>query len=229
MTTRVFLVDDHEIVRRGLADLLDLDRDIEVVGQAGTATTALRQLRTTDVDVALVDVRLPDGSGIDVCREVRARGTKPSILMLSSFVDSGLLAAAARSGASGYLLKELRGPQIVMAIHRAAKGGRVFTDEQLEEIRGHRTPSLDALNRYEQLTPKERQVLEFVGEGLTNKEIGEQMSLAEKTVKNYLSSIMAKLGVQRRTQAAVMVTRGDFRTDHAVDGKGKPPTFRPER
>jgi two-component system, NarL family, response regulator DevR len=204
---RVFLLDDHEIVRRGLADLIGLEKDMEVVGEAGSVHDALVRIPATRPDVAVLDVRLPDGSGVQVCREIRSTMPEVSALMLTSYSDDEALFDAIMAGASGYVLKEIRGNDLIEAIRQVAAGNSlldpVATARVLERMRngdGH-DPRLDALSE------QERRILELIGEGMTNRQIGEQMHLAEKTVKNYVSSLFVKLGMERRTQAAAFAAR----------------------
>jgi DNA-binding NarL/FixJ family response regulator len=201
--TRVFLLDDHEIVRRGVRDLLEESGRIEVVGEAGTAAEALSRIPPTRPEVAVLDVRLPDGNGVEVCRDIRARHPEIRCVMLTSFSDDEALFQAIMAGASGYLLKQIKGPDIVDAIERVAAGQSLLdpavTARVLERLR---TPPEED-ERLASLTPQERKVLELIAEGLTNRQIGERIHLAEKTVKNYVSNLLTKLGMERRTQAAV--------------------------
>lgn len=204
---RVFLLDDHEVVRRGLHELLTLEDDIEVVGEGSSAHDALVRIPAVRPDVAVLDVRLPDGTGVEVCREIRSTLPETHCLMLTSYADDEALFDAIMAGASGYVLKDIRGNDLVTAIREVA-GGKSLLDPQatarvLERLRHGQQK--DA--RLEALTDQERRILEFIGEGLTNRQIGEQMHLAEKTVKNYVSSLLAKLGMERRTQAAAFVAR----------------------
>ncbi len=214
MTIRVFLLDDHEIVRRGLADLLSLEDDIEVVGEAGLAAEALARITATRPEVAVLDVRLPDGSGVEVCREVRDALPDVRCLMLTSYADDEALFNAIMAGASGYVLKDIRGNDLVDAVRQVAAGRSlldpVATQRVLERLRKgeERDERLDAL------TDQERRILELIGEGLTNRQIGERMHLAEKTVKNYVSSLLAKMGMERRTQIAAYVARMDAEKHH---------------
>lgn len=200
---KVFLLDDHEIVRRGLRDLLVDSGEIEIVGEAGTAAEAISRIPPTRPDVAVLDVRLPDGTGVEVCREVRSRHPEIQCLMLTSFSDDEALFQAIMAGASGYLLKQIKGPDIVDAIRRVAAGQSLLdpgvTARVLDRLR--RGPEED--EQLASLTGQERKVLELIAEGLTNRQIGERIHLAEKTVKNYVSNLLSKLGMQRRTQAAV--------------------------
>lgn len=198
---RVFLVDDHEVVRRGLAELLGAQADIEVVGEAGTAAQARSRIPATRPDVAVLDVRLPDGSGIDVCRTIKATLPKTRCLILTAYDDDQALYAAVIAGADGYVLKDVRGSNLIDSIRKVAAGRSLLDPalkaRALDAIKG--TSTLDP--RLEGLTLRERQVLALIADGLTNRQIGESMSLAEKTVKNYVSGLLAKLGLQRRTQA----------------------------
>jgi two-component system, NarL family, response regulator DevR len=205
--TRVFLVDDHEVVRRGLKDLIDAEEDLEVVGDAATAGMALAGISSTSPDVALLDVRLPDGNGVEVCREVRARAPQIACLMLTSFGDDEALFDAIMAGAAGYLLKDVRGQDLLDAIRRVAAGDSLLdpalTGKVLERLR----KGDDEDPRLKSLSEQERRILALIAEGLTNRQIAERMHLAEKTVKNYVSNLLAKLGMQRRTEAAVFYTQ----------------------
>ncbi|MFC7877774.1 response regulator [Isoptericola sp. NPDC057391] len=205
---RVFLVDDHEVVRRGVADLLGMEPDLEVVGTAGTAAEALARVPALRPDVVVLDVRLPDGDGVTVCRELRSR-TDVAVLMLTSFDDDQSLFDAILAGASGYVLKQVRGTDLVAGIRTVAAGGSMLdpraTGRVMARLRG-KTEADDPLG---DLTPQERRILVLVGEGLTNRQIGAELFVAEKTVKNYVSSLLAKLGLERRVQAAVLVARLD--------------------
>ncbi|MEU8180971.1 response regulator transcription factor [Micromonospora sp. NPDC049044] len=204
---RVFLLDDHEVVRRGLADLLQSSGDIEVVGESGSAQEAARRIPALRPDVAILDARLPDGNGIDVCRDVRAVDSSIKGLILTSYEDDEALFAAIMAGAAGYVLKQIRGTDLVDAVRRVAAGQSLLdpaiTARVLERIR----TGVEQPRELKSLTEQERRILEYVAEGLTNREIAAKMFLAEKTVKNYVSSVLAKLGLERRTQAAVLATR----------------------
>jgi two-component system response regulator DevR len=203
---RVFLLDDHEIVRRGFADLLTSVPDIDVVGEAATVAQAIARIPACRPDVAVLDARLPDGSGIDVCREVRSRDPGIRCLILTSYDDDEALFAAVMAGASGYLLKQVRSSSLTEAIRAVAAGQSLLdpsvTGKLLERLR--RPPEPDS--RVAGLTERERQILDLIADGLSNREIGERLFLAEKTVKNYVSSLLAKLNLQRRTQAAVLAS-----------------------
>jgi two-component system response regulator DevR len=204
---RVFLLDDHEVVRRGIADLLTQDGDIEIVGESGSAVEATHRIPALRPDVAILDGRLPDGSGIDVCREIRSVDPTIKGLILTSYEDDEALFAAIMAGASGYVLKQVRGSDLLDAVRRVAAGQSLLdpaiTARVLERIRtGAEQP-----DELKALTEQERRILEYVAQGLTNHQIAEQMFLADKTVKNYVSSMLAKLGLERRTQAAVLATK----------------------
>lgn len=205
--TRVFLLDDHEVVRRGVRELLEGSGHIEVVGEAGTVAEALARIPPTRPDVAVLDVRLPDGDGVTVCREIRSRFPDIQCVMLTSFSDDEALFQAIMAGASGYLLKQIKGPDIVDAILRVARGQSLLdpavTERVLERLR--KPPAED--ERLASLTDQEKRVLSLIAEGLTNRQIGERMFLAEKTVKNYVSNLLTKLGMERRTQAAVFAAK----------------------
>lgn len=204
---RVFLVDDHEVVRRGLSDLLERAEDIEVVGESALASETMRRVDAVRPDVVVMDARLPDGNGIDLCRSVLRELPETKVLILTSYEDDEALFSAIEAGASGYLLKQVRGPDLVEAVRTVAAGQSLLdpsvTAKVLERLRrGPETPSELA-----SLTDRELRVLELIAEGLTNSQIAGRIHLAEKTVKNYVTSLLYKLGVQSRTQAAVLATR----------------------
>ncbi|WP_431945353.1 response regulator [Actinacidiphila sp. bgisy167] len=205
---RVFLLDDHEVVRRGVHELLAAEDGIEVVGEAGTAAEALTRIPAVRPDVAVLDVRLPDGSGVEVCREIRSSQPGIACLMLTSYADDEALFDAIMAGASGYVLKDIRASDLVGAVRDVAEGRSlldpVATARVLERLRGGAGRQED---RLADLTDQEKRILDLIGEGLTNRQIGDRLHLAEKTVKNYVSSLLAKLGMQRRTQAAAYVAR----------------------
>jgi len=203
---RVYLLDDHEVVRRGLRELLEVEDDLDVVGESSTAAEATRRIPALRPDVMVLDARLPDGSGIDVCRDVRSVDPSVAGIILTSFDDDEALRAAVMAGASGYLLKDIRGTQLVDSIRRVASGESLLDDGVVARLRkqwGHDVED----PRLAELSPQERRILEHIAEGLTNRQIGETMSLAEKTVKNYVTSVLAKMGMERRTQAAIYVTK----------------------
>jgi two-component system response regulator DevR len=217
MTTRVFLLDDHEIVRRGLRELLESEDDLTVVGEAGSAEEAYALIAETPPDVAVLDVRLPDGNGVEVCREIRSQHPETQCLMLTSFADDEALFSAIMAGAAGYLLKQIHGPDLVDGIRRVGRGESLLdpavTARVLERIRTK--PAEDELSA---LTDQERKILDLVAEGLTNRQIGERIYLAEKTVKNYVSNMLTKLGMSRRTEAAAYAARLAERKRHEADG-----------
>jgi two-component system, NarL family, response regulator DevR len=204
---RVFLLDDHEVVRQGLRALLESSGDIEVVGESGLAHEAAARIPALRPDVAVLDARLPDGSGIEVCRTVRAVDPRIKALILTSYDDDEALFAAIMAGAAGYVLKEITGQDLVGAVHQVAQGNSLIdptlTARVLERVRNGPTTAPELAD----LTEQELKLLGLIAEGLTNRQIGERMFLAEKTVKNYVSSILAKLGLERRTQAAVLASK----------------------
>ena len=206
MTVRVFLLDDHEVVRRGVRELLESEDDLEVVGEAGTAEEALRRIPATHPDVAVLDVRLPDGDGVEVCREIRSAHPETACLMLTSFADDEALFSAIMAGASGYVLKQVRGTDLIDGVRRVGQGESLLdpslTSRVLERLRQPAPP-----DELAGLTDQERKVLDLIAEGMTNRQIGEQLFLAEKTVKNYVSNLLAKLGMSRRTEAAAFAAR----------------------
>ncbi|MEU3028340.1 response regulator [Streptomyces incarnatus] len=208
---RVFLLDDHEVVRRGLADLLDAEPDISVVGDADTAAHALVRGPALRPHVAVLDVRLPDGDGISVCRELRDKMPELACLMLTSFDDEDALLDAIMAGASGYVLKQIKGSDLVSAVRTVASGQSMLdpatTARLMRSLRADpaETPSLPP--ELASLSPRERDILALIGDGLTNREIGRRLYLSEKTVKNHISRLLAKLGVQRRVQAAVLASQ----------------------
>lgn len=213
-TIRVFLVDDHEVVRRGLADLLGLEEDMEVVGEASSKEDALHRIPAARPHVAVLDVRLPDGSGVEVCRDIRASMPNVHCLMLTSYADDEALFDAILAGASGYVLKEIRGNDLIDAVRQVAAGKSlldpVATQRVLERLRDGEKHD----DRLDGLTDQERKILNLIGEGMTNRQIGEELHLAEKTVKNYVSSLLAKLGMERRTQAAAYAARRAVENEH---------------
>jgi len=209
---RVFLLDDHEVVRRGLHELLTLEDDIEVVGEGSSAHDALVRIPAVRPDVAVLDVRLPDGSGVEVCREIRSSLPDTHCLMLTSYADDEALFDAIMAGASGYVLKDIRGNDLVTAVREVAAGKSLLDPQATARVLERLRHGQQKDARLEALTEQERRILDYIGDGLTNRQIGEQMHLAEKTVKNYVSSLLAKLGMERRTQAAAFVARlGDHR------------------
>lgn len=206
---RVFLLDDHEVVRRGVRDLLEVDGDIVVVGEAATCAEALARVPAVQPDVAVLDVRLPDGDGVGVCRELRSQAPDLACLMLTSYADDEALFDAVMAGAAGYVLKQIRGSDLKGAIRTIAAGGSLISAHTRARMTERLQNRNEPQGQLQGLTPRERDVLDLIGEGLTNRQIGQQLHLAEKTVKNYVSSLLAKLGIERRTQAAILVTEAN--------------------
>jgi DNA-binding NarL/FixJ family response regulator len=217
---KVFLLDDHEIVRRGVRDMLEAEGDITVIGEAGTAASALARIPAVRPDVAVLDVRLPDGDGVTVCREIRSQLPEVACLMLTSFADDDALMDAVMAGAAGYVLKQIRGTDLVGAVRTVATGQSMLDPRAASQLMARLRDQSSKKDPLAGLTPQERRILELIGEGLTNRQIGEKMFLAEKTVKNYISALFAKLGMERRTQAAAYAARvfGEHEDGHDRDG-----------
>ena len=204
---RVYLLDDHDVVREGLTFLLEQQEDIVVVGQSATATEATARIPALRPDVAVLDARLPDGSGIEVCRAVRAVDPAINALILTSYDDDEALFAAIMAGAAGYVLKEIRGSDLVDGVRRVAAGQSLIDPTLTAKVLDRLRNGAGVAPELAELTEQERKLLALIAEGLTNRQIGERMFLAEKTVKNYVSSILSKLGLERRTQAAVLASK----------------------
>jgi two-component system, NarL family, response regulator DevR len=215
VSLRVFLLDDHQVVREGVRRVLEVDEDIEVVGEAVSAAEALERIPLTMPDVAVLDVRLPDGDGIDVCREIRSRHPEVACLMLTSFADDEALAQAIMAGASGYVLKQIQGQDLVASVRAAASGHSLIDRDTarrvLEDLRRARAEEEDV----GRLSPREREILEMIAAGKTNRQIGAELHLSEKTVKNYVSNLLGKLGMGRRSEAAAYAARLAERRAHA--------------
>jgi DNA-binding NarL/FixJ family response regulator len=213
-TLRIVLVDDHEVVREGLRALLDAEEGIDVVGEAGTVAEAVRRVGYESPDVVVLDVRLPDGSGIEACREIRARWPDVRVLMLTSFADDEALFSSIMAGASGYVLKQIKGSDLIASVQRVGRGESLLDPEMTERvfrrIRGEE-PDDPLLAR---LSNQERKILDLIAEGLTNRQIAERMFLAEKTVKNYVSNVLAKLDMSRRSEAAAYAARLEAQRRH---------------
>ena len=207
VTTGVFLLDDHELVRRGLRELLESEGDLVVVGEAGSAEVATGRIAATAPDVAVLDVRLPDGNGIEVCREVRSHNPEIACLMLTSFADDEALYAAMMAGAAGFVLKQISGSDLVDSIRRVSRGETLIEADDAAELLERLQRGPDGHEELAGLTAQERRILDLIGQGMTNRQIGEALFLAEKTVKNYVSNLLSKLGMHRRTEAAVLVAR----------------------
>ena len=207
MTTRVFIVDDHELVRSGLIELIDTEKDLSVVGQAGDVQEALVALATVITDVAVLDVRLPDGSGIELCREIRSLYPDVKVLILTSFLDDEALLGAVLGGANGYVIKDIKNLDLLEAIRKVAVGEVLLDTALISTVTNRLRKVSNPASEIYELTDQEQRVLEHIGRGLTNRQIAESMFLAEKTIKNYVSSLLGKLGLERRTQAAALSAR----------------------
>ena len=207
MTIRVFLLDDHEMVREGIRSLLESDSDIEVVGQAATVAEALSRIPQDQPDVAILDVRLEDGSGIEVCREVRSANPNIRCLMLTSFADDEALYASVMAGAAGYVLKQIRGRDLIEDVRKVANGGSLMDPRAVARVIERLTRPSEADSALSTLSPQEHRLLELIAEGMTNREIAETMFLAEKTIKNYVTGLLSKLNVSNRTEAAIIATK----------------------
>jgi len=207
VSTRVFLLDDHEVVRRGLRELFEAEEDLSVVGEAATAEEAISRVPATRPDVAVLDVRLPDGDGVEVCRDLRSAMPELKCLMLTSFADDEALFSAILAGASGYVLKQVKGSDLVSAVRRVAAGGSLLdpalTRQVMDRLRGEKVED----ERLARLTGQERNILQLIADGKTNRQIADELFLAEKTVKNYVSNLLSKMGFARRTEAAVYAAR----------------------
>jgi len=204
---KVFLLDDHEVVRRGVASLLDTEPDIQIIGEASTAQQALARIPALRPDVAVLDVRLPDGNGVAVCREIRSQMPQVACLMLTSFADDDALFDAVMAGAAGFVLKQIHGTDLVGAVRTVASGQSLLDPRSTARMMARLRDQASRKDPLAALSDQERRILELIGEGLTNRQIGERMYLAEKTVKNYVSNLLAKLDMQRRTQAAALAAQ----------------------
>jgi DNA-binding NarL/FixJ family response regulator len=213
----VYLVDDHEVVRRGVRDLLESEPDITVIGEAGTQEAALAEIPTAHPDVVLLDVRLPDGDGIEICREIRSSTPDIACLMLTSFADDEAFLGAVIAGAAGYVLKQIRGNDLVASVRRAARGESLMDPLLVAKARARLGRDVED-ERLRTLSPQERKILELISEGMTNREIAATMFLAEKTVRNYVSNLLLKMGVKHRTEAAVFAVRMDERRKKSFAG-----------
>ncbi len=207
MATKVFVVDDHELVRKGLIDLIDAEEDLSVVGSAANCEDAVANFAALDADVAVLDVRLPDGNGIELCRELISLKPELKVLMLTSFQDDEALLGAILGGAAGYLIKDIKNLELLVSIRKVASGESFLDTKLISSVTNRLRENKNPASEIYELTDQEQRVLEFIGEGMTNKEIAKNMFLAEKTVKNYVSSLLRKLGLERRTQAAAMAVR----------------------
>ena len=212
---RVFLLDDHEIVRKGVGDLVDAESDMEVVGQAGNTAEAIAVVQKTTPDVAILDVRLSDGNGIEVCRQIRSDVPSVACLILTSFADDQALIDAAMAGAAGYVLKQIRGNELIESIRKVASGAQLLDGAEVR-LGMQRLRDSDE-GRLSDLTPQEQRIFDLIGEGCSNRQIADELFLAEKTVKNYVSGLFAKLGMTRRTEAAALAARVDERHRRRFD------------
>jgi two-component system, NarL family, response regulator DevR len=209
MSIRVFLVDDHELVRAGLRAFMDAEPDLEVVGEAGTAAEALVLVPAARPDVVVLDLRLPDGDGVELCREIRSRVPDAHVLMLTTFADEAALLDSILAGAAGYTLKTTRREELLADVRRVAAGESLIAPDLTTALFARIRRQGEAADRTAVLTEQERRVLDLIGEGLTNRQIGERLFLAEQTVKNYVSSVLAKLGLRHRTEAALYLAKLD--------------------
>ncbi|MEC3982228.1 response regulator transcription factor [Amycolatopsis sp. H20-H5] len=214
---KVFLVDDHEIVRRGVADLINEEDDLTVIGQAASVSQALARVPALRPDVVVLDVRLPDGNGVELCRELRSMLPGLNCLMLTSFTDEQAMMNAILAGADGYVIKDIKGMQLVEAVRQVGAGRSLLDNRAVAALMARLRKTVDKPGPLAGLTEQERTLLDLIGEGLTNRQIAERMFLAEKTVKNYVSRLLAKLGMERRTQAAVLVTGLRDAAPHTVE------------
>ncbi|MBO0691635.1 MAG: response regulator transcription factor [Acidimicrobiaceae bacterium] len=222
MAIRVFLLDDHQLVREGVRHVLEADEDLVVVGEAGTAEEALAAIPVSRPDVAVLDVRLPDGNGVDVCREIRSTHPEVGCLILTSFADNEVIAHAVLAGAAGYVLKEIQRNELVTAVRSVASGHSLIPPDTVERVLAE-LRRLDAEREgVERLTTREREILELIAEGKTNRQIAEELFLAERTVKNYVSNLLAKLGMARRSEAASYATRLADRRSGLTGGDDSP-------
>ncbi|GAA5162237.1 response regulator transcription factor [Pseudonocardia eucalypti] len=203
---KVFLVDDHEVVRRGVADLIDAEEDLSVIGEASSVSEALARIPALRPDVVVLDVRLPDGNGVELCRELRSRLPELNCLMLTSFTDEQAMMDAILAGAGGYVIKDIKGLELISAVRTVGTGRSLLDNRAAAALMTRLRESVEEPGPLAGLTERERTLLELIGEGLTNRQIAERMYLAEKTVKNYVSRLLSKLGMERRTQVAVLAT-----------------------
>ncbi|MHB8219050.1 MAG: response regulator [Acidimicrobiales bacterium] len=217
MGYRIFLVDDHEVVRAGLRALMEAEDDLEIVGEASTALEALARIPPTHPDLALLDVRLPDATGVEVCREVRSKHPEIACVMLTSYADDEALFASIMAGAAGYLLKQIHGHDLVGDVRRAASGQSLLDPALAERVVARLKAGPEEDPRLSKLTAQERRILDLIAEGMTNRQIGDTLHLAEKTVKNYVSNLLAKMGMERRTQAAALSVRLDERANRSAE------------
>jgi DNA-binding NarL/FixJ family response regulator len=217
VTIRLAIVDDHELVRRGLKDLIESDRDLQVIAQAGNVYDGFQVIKSLKPDVAILDVRLPDGNGVELCREILSNVDGIGIIMLTSYADDEALLGAILAGAYGYVLKDIKGDILLRSIHKVAAGESILDEHAADRVKSRLRKSGSPAAEIEDLSDQERKIIALIGEGLTNRQISEQMFIAEKTVKNYVSSLLGKLGLENRTQAASLATRVGLRPDSQSD------------
>lgn len=220
MPIRVAIIDDHELVRRGLKDLIESDGELQVVAQAGNVYDGFQVVSNLKPDVAIVDVRMPDGNGVELCREILSHVDGVKVIMLTSYADDEALLGAILAGASGYVLKDIKGEMLLKSIHKVGQGESILDEEAADRVRARLRKSGSAAAEIEDLSEQELKIIAYIGDGLTNRQISEQMFIAEKTVKNYVSSLFAKLGLENRTQAATLATRVGLRPDSNRDLPG---------
>ncbi len=225
MPIRVAIVDDHELVRRGLKDLIESDGDLQVIAQAGNVYDGFQVIKNLKPDVAILDVRLPDGNGVELCREILSNVEGVGVIMLTSYADDEALLGAILAGASGYVLKDIKGDILLRSIHKVAVGESILDEHAADRVKSRLRKSGSPAAEIEDLSYQERKIIALIGEGLTNRQISEQMFIAEKTVKNYVSSLLGKLGLENRTQAASLATRVGLRPDSQSDFPGNSQTW----
>lgn len=225
MPIRVAIVDDHELVRRGLKDLIESDDELQVIAQAGNVYEGFQMVKNLKPDVAILDVRLPDGNGVELCREILSNVEGVAVIMLTSYADDEALLGAILAGACGYVLKDIKGDILLRSIHKVASGESILDEHAAERVKARLRKSGSPAAEIEDLSDQERKIIALIGEGLTNRQISEQMFIAEKTVKNYVSSLLSKLGLENRTQAATLATRVGLRPDSQSDFPGNAQTW----
>ena len=225
MSIRVAIVDDHELVRRGLRDLIESDEELQVIAQAGNVYEGFQVIKNLRPDVVILDVRLPDGNGVELCREILSNVESVSVIMLTSYADDEALLGAILAGASGYVLKDIRGDILLQSIHKVAAGESILDEHAAERVKSRLRRSGSPAAEIENLSEQERKIIALIGEGFTNRQISEHMFIAEKTVKNYVSSLLGKLGLENRTQAASLATRVGLRPGSQSDFPGNSQTW----
>lgn len=220
MPIRVAIIDDHELVRRGLKDLIESDPELQVIAQAANVHEGFNVVKTHLPDVAIIDVRMPDGNGVELCREILSHTEGVKVIMLTSYADDEALLGAILAGASGYVLKDIKGETLLRSIHKVGQGESILDESAAERVKARLRKAGSAAAEIEDLSEQERKIIALIGEGFTNRQISEQMFIAEKTVKNYVSSLYSKLGLENRSQAASLATRVGLRPDSNGDIPG---------